>query len=57
MMEVQAIKTKRSDIHGKELSTYEKDVYDIRPACKFEIQIWEQALLVARILCEYGRVE
>ena len=30
---------------------------DLRSACELEIQVWEQALLVAGILCEHGGTE
>lgn len=28
---------------------------DLREVCKSQVQIWQQAFLVARILCEYSR--
>ena len=40
------------------ISEREKLADGIRPTCKSEIQIWESALLVPRVLCRYrGRNE
>ena len=41
--------------HG--ISEREKQYHDLRSACKSEISIWEQKILVYRLLCQYSREE
>jgi len=46
--------TKDECIEFRRVSEGEKRTNDIRQACKFEVQIWEQEILVQRILCRYS---
>lgn len=46
---------KHREFHG--ISEGEKCDDDIRSASVFEIQVWEQAFLVAGVLCQYSRVK
>ena len=39
------------------ISQREKQLDDIRQACEFKVQVWQQAILVQRILCRYGGTE
>ena len=44
-----------SAIHG--IPQGEKQLDDLRPTRKLEVQIWKSALLVQGILCGYGRTQ
>ena len=42
---------------GSYIYLKEKQLDDIRQACEFKVQVWQQAILVQRILCRYGGTE
>ena len=44
-------------IRSSRVSQREEQLNDIRPACESEVQVWESAFLVQRVLCGYGRTE